>query len=133
MVFFLSLLLVWGGHRLAVTVFLRVAIIVRYKGWGIWVPMAFWGTLFQLAVSPFNWIDAVMEDVGRKVGLMMENEATWEPEAKEVDERSMEDLRSKCLWWPGGQGKGGLATPARGFGAEAEDTVNLTQEKLTKV
>jgi hypothetical protein len=33
MVFFLSLLLlVWGGLQLIVTVFLRVAIIVRYKG-----------------------------------------------------------------------------------------------------
>jgi hypothetical protein len=33
MVFFLSLLLlVWGGLRLVVTVFLRLAIIIRYKG-----------------------------------------------------------------------------------------------------
>jgi hypothetical protein len=134
MVFFLSLLLLmWGGFRLAVTVFLRVAIIVRYKGCGIWVLTAFWGTLFQLAVSPFNWIDAPVEDVGRKVGLMMENEATREPEAKEVDKRSMEDLRRKYSWWPGGQGKGGLTAPARGFGAEAEDIVNLTQEKSTEV
>ncbi len=33
MIFFLSLLLlVWGGLQLIVTVFLRVVIIVRYKG-----------------------------------------------------------------------------------------------------
>ncbi len=65
-VFFLSLLLlVWGGLRLFVTVFLR------YRGCGVWVWTAFWGTLFQLAVSPFNWIDTVMQDVGRKVGLML--------------------------------------------------------------
>jgi hypothetical protein len=96
MAFLLSLLLlVWGGLRLAITVFLRVAIIVRYKGCGIWVMTAFWGTLFQLAVSPFNWIDAAMEDVGRKVGLMMGTEAAREPEAKESEERSMEDLRRK--------------------------------------
>ncbi len=134
MVFFLSLLLlVWGGLRLVVTVFLRVAIILRYKGCGIWVLTAFWGTLFQLAVSPFNWIDTAMQDVGRKVGLMLENEACWEPEAKEVDERNMEDLRRKYSWWLGGQGKGGLTAPARGFGVEAEDIVNLTQEKSTKV
>ncbi len=57
---------------------------------------AFWGTLFQLVVSPSNWIDAALEDVGRKVGLMMENEATWEPEAQEVEEQSMEDLQRKC-------------------------------------
>jgi hypothetical protein len=98
MIFFLSLLLlVWGGLQLAVTVFLRVAIIVRYKGCGIWVMTAFWGTLFQLAVSPFNWIDAAMEDVGRKVGLMMETEAAREPETKESEERSMEDLRREVL------------------------------------
>jgi hypothetical protein len=55
MIFFLSLLLmVWGGLRLIITVFLRVAIIVRYRGCGVWVLTAFWGTLFQLAVSPFN-------------------------------------------------------------------------------
>jgi hypothetical protein len=70
-VFFLSLLLVWGGLRLFVTVFLRVAIIIRYRGCGVWVWIAFWGTLFQLAVSPFNWIDTVMQNVGRKVGLML--------------------------------------------------------------
>jgi hypothetical protein len=113
MVFFLSLLLlVWGGLRLIVTVFLRVAIIIRYKGCEIWVLTTFWGTLFQLAVSPFNWIDSAMQDVGRKAGVMLENEASWEPEAKEEDERSMEDLRRKYSWWPGGQGKGGLTAPA---------------------
>jgi hypothetical protein len=62
LIFFLSLLLmVWGGLRLIVTIFLRVIIIVRYGGCGVWVLTAFWGTLFQLAVSPFNWIDSVME------------------------------------------------------------------------
>jgi hypothetical protein len=81
----------WGGLRLAVTV-LRVAIIVQYKG--IWVLTAFWGTLFQLAVSRFNWIDAAMEDVGMKLGLMMETEAAQEP-AKESGKRSMEDLWRK--------------------------------------
>jgi hypothetical protein len=134
MVFFLSLLLlVWGGLRLAVTVFLRVAIIVRYKGCGIWVLTAFWGTVFQLAVSPFNWINAAIEDMGRKVGLMMETEAAREPEAKETEERSMEALRRKYSWRSGGQGKEGSPTPSPGFGAEVEDSVSLRKEKLTKV
>jgi hypothetical protein len=31
------------------------------------------GFLFQLEVSPFNWIDSAMQDVGRKVGVMLEN------------------------------------------------------------
>jgi hypothetical protein len=75
MIFFLSLLLlIWGGLRLIITVFLRVIIIVRYKGCGIWVLTAFWGTLFQLAVSPFIWIDTAMEDVGMKVGQLMDTE-----------------------------------------------------------
>jgi hypothetical protein len=56
MIFFLSLmLLVWGGLRLMVTVLLRVVIIVRCKGCGIWVLTALWGTLFQLVISPFSW------------------------------------------------------------------------------
>ncbi len=134
MVFFLSLLLlVWGGLRLAVTVFLRVAIIVRYKGCGIWVMTAFWGTLFQLAVSPFNWINAAMEDMGRKVGLMMETKAAREPEAKESKERSMEDLRRRYSWLPSDQGKEGSSNPTLGFGAEAEDGASLRLEKSTKV
>jgi hypothetical protein len=38
MIFFLSLmLLVWGGLRLMVTVLVRVIVIVRCKGCGIWV------------------------------------------------------------------------------------------------
>jgi hypothetical protein len=44
MIFFLSLLLlVWGGLRQIITVFLRVIIIGRCKGCGIWVLTAFWG------------------------------------------------------------------------------------------
>jgi hypothetical protein len=76
MIFFLSLLLlVWGGLRLIITVLLRVIIIVRCKGCGIWVLTAFWGTLFQLAISPFSWVDAAMEGVGARVGQMTETEA----------------------------------------------------------
>ncbi len=73
---------------------------------------AFWGTLFQLAVSPFNWIDTVMQDVGRKEGPMLESEATRGPETEEMDERNVEDLRKKYSWWPGGQGRGELTAPA---------------------
>jgi hypothetical protein len=44
MIFFISLLLlVWGELRLVVTVFLRVAIIIRYRGCGVWVLTALWG------------------------------------------------------------------------------------------
>jgi hypothetical protein len=42
----------------------------------IWVFAASWGTLFQLAVTPFDWIDKVMEDVMEKVGQMLSEEAS---------------------------------------------------------
>ncbi len=62
-IFFVSLLLmVWGGLRLIVTIFLKVAIILKYRGCGVWLLAAFWGTLFQLAVSPFNWIDRTIKE-----------------------------------------------------------------------
>ncbi len=76
MIFFFSLmLLVWGSFRLMVTVLIRVIVIVRCKGCGIWVLTALCGTLFQLAISPFSWMDAAMEGVGERVGQMMETEA----------------------------------------------------------
>jgi hypothetical protein len=37
---------------------------------------AFWGTLFQLVVSTFNWINRVMEDVGEKAGRMFNKKAS---------------------------------------------------------
>ncbi len=80
-----------------VTIFLRVAIIVRYRGCGVWVLMAFWGTLFLLAVSPFNWIDGVMEDVTPQMGVMLNKEATRAKASKETEERSLEDLCKKYL------------------------------------
>jgi hypothetical protein len=113
MIFFLSLLLlVWGGLRLIITVLLRV-IIIRCKGCGIWVLTAFWGTLFQLAISPFSWMDAVMEGVGVRVGQIMETEAAREPEEGEARRRSMsmEDLRKKYSWWQSGHTKEGSTDP----------------------
>jgi hypothetical protein len=56
----------WGGLRLIVTIFLMVVIILRYRGCGVWILAAFWGTLFQLEVSTFKLIDLVIEDGGRR-------------------------------------------------------------------
>jgi hypothetical protein len=108
MIFFLSLmLLVWGAFRLMVTILIPIIVIVRCKGCGIWVMTALWGTLFQLAISPFSWMDAATEGVGERVGQMMENEADWEPEEERPNRKalSMEDLRRKYSWWPSGSGK----------------------------
>jgi hypothetical protein len=64
----------------------------------LWVLTAFWGTLFQLAISPFNWIDKVMEDVGKKVGKMLDEEVGWDQEKKELDEPDLEGLKQKYQW-----------------------------------
>ncbi len=108
MIFFLSLmLLVWGAFRLMVTILIWIIVIVRCKGCGIWIMTALWGTLFQLAISPFSWMDAAMEGVGEQVGQMMENEADREPEEEKPRRKalSMEDLRRKYSWWPSCNGK----------------------------
>jgi hypothetical protein len=110
-------------------VFLRVAIIVRYRGCGVWALTAFWGTLFQLAVSPSNWIDGVMEDVGQRVGLMLDSEATLAPAWDEVEEQSLEDLRKKYPWWLGGRGGVEASAPTQESSAEANDTVTLFEGK----
>ncbi len=98
---------------MVVTNFLRVAIIARYRGCGVWVLTALCGTLFQLAVSPFNWIDGVMEDVARRVGVMLDNGATRTPAGEEAEEQSLEDLHKKYPWWLGGLGGVEASAPAQ--------------------
>jgi hypothetical protein len=115
MIFFLSLMLmVWGGLRLIVTILVRIIVIVRCKGCGFWVLTALWGTLFQLAISPFSWMDAAMEGVEVCVGQMMETEAAQEPEEEKPKRRSlsMEDLRKKYSWWPNGAARKNSPPPS---------------------
>jgi hypothetical protein len=132
-IFFLSfLLMVWGGLCLVVTIFLRVAIIVRYRGCGVWVLTAFWGTLFQPAVFPFNWINGVMEDMACQVGVMLDNEATRASAGEETEERSLEDLRKKYRWL-GGRGGVEVIAPAQESRAKADDKVTLFEGKTTRV
>jgi hypothetical protein len=136
MIFFLSLmLLVWGGLRLMVTVLVRVIVIVRCKGCGIWVLMALWGTLFQLAISPFSWMDAAMEGVGVRVGQMMETEAAREPEEEKPRRKSMslEDLRKRYSWWSNGGGKEGQPGPLIDVEAGEEDSAALRVVRSTKL
>ncbi len=105
-----------------VTILIRVIVIVRYKGCGLWVMTALWGTLFQLAISPFSWVDAAMEGVGERVGQMMESEADREPEKEKPKRRaiSMEDLRRKYSWWPSSSSGGEPITLIDMGGTEAE-------------
>jgi hypothetical protein len=136
MIFFLSLLLlVWGGLRFVVSVLVRVIVIVRCKGCGLWVLTALWGTLFQLAISPFSWMDAAMEGVGERVGEMMETEGTREPEEERPKRKSlsMEDLRRKYSWWPNGGGREGQPAPLIDVEAGEEDCAALRGIKSTKL
>jgi hypothetical protein len=113
MVFSVSLmLLVWGIFRLVVTVLIRAIIIIRCKGCGVWLMTAFWGTLFQLAITPFTWMEEAMEGVGERVGQMMETEAGWELEDEGPKRKalSMEDLRRRYPWWPSGGASKGPST-----------------------
>ena len=105
-----------------ITILIRVIVIVRYRGCGLWVLTAVWGTLFQLAVSPFSWVDAAMGEVGERVGQMMENEADREPEKEKPKRKaiSMEDLRRKYSWWPS-SGSGGEPIPLIDMGASGSD------------
>jgi hypothetical protein len=129
------MLLVWGGLRLIVTVLVRVVVIVRCKGCGIWVLTAPWGTLFQLAISPFSWMDAAMEGVGVQVGQMMETEPDREPEEERPKRKSlsMEDLRKKYSWWPSGGGKEEQPAPLIDVEVGEEDGVALRGVKCTKL
>jgi hypothetical protein len=66
-----------------------VVIILRYRGCGVKILAAFWGTLFQLAVSTFNWINKVMEEVASR--------GQNTKEARE--ETTKERLKKKYPWW----------------------------------
>jgi hypothetical protein len=60
---------------------------------------AFWVTLFQLAVSLFNWINKVMEEVGEKVRRMLNKEAFRGQNARETEEETtIEGLKKKYPW-----------------------------------
>ncbi len=72
-----------------------------------------------------------MEDVARRVGVMMDNEAACAPEGKETEEQNLEDLRRKYPWWLNGRVGNAAAAPAGK--ADAEDIVILFEGKNTRV
>ncbi len=40
-----------------------------------------------------------MEDIARRMGKMLDNEAEREPDGEETEEHNLEDLRKKYPWW----------------------------------
>jgi hypothetical protein len=95
------------------------------------VLTALWGTLFQLAISPFSWMDAAMEGVGQ----MMETEADREPEEEKARRRtlSMEDLRRKHSWWGWPSGESREGQPGSLIDVEAAERIVLQNVELLNV
>ncbi len=60
----------------------------------------FWGTLFQLAISLFNWFDKVIEVGCMEVGRMLNEGASRGQNAKETgEETTIEGLKKEYSWW----------------------------------
>ena len=72
---FILLIFVVGLVRLGITLVVRTVVIVRARGCGVWVLAAFWGTLYQLLITPIRWADKTAEEMARNVGKQMEDEA----------------------------------------------------------
>jgi len=68
-------LFILGSIRVAITILIRIIILTRTEGCGLWILTAFWGTLFQLAMSPLRWVDRISRDISRRVEEQMMNEA----------------------------------------------------------
>ncbi len=136
MIFFLSLLLlVWGGLRLIITVLLRVIIIVRCKGCGIWVLTAFLG-------DPLPAGDLALQLGGRGDGRRGSEGRPDEgdrgrPRARggggEEKEHEYGGLEEKYSWWPSGHAKEGSTDPLQSVGTEAEENAALKPGKTTRL
>jgi hypothetical protein len=74
-----------------------------------------------------------MEDVGRRVGVMLESEATQALVENEAEEQILEDLRKKYPQWFRGWAGEEASAPARDTSAEAEEVVTLFEGISTKV
>jgi hypothetical protein len=120
-----------GLTEVVVMIFLRVAFIVRYRGCSVWVLTAFWGTFFQLVVSLFNWIDKVMEDIGKKVGKMLDEEAGRDHTKEALEEPTLDGLKKKYLWWLSTHQEEGPVTSSEKAGMD--DTVSLFVGRNTRV
>jgi hypothetical protein len=54
---------------------IRAIAIARIRGCGWWLMIAFWGTLFQVAVAPVQWSMAKGHTLGKTVTYQMTAEA----------------------------------------------------------
>ncbi len=65
-----------GAFKLIVTICIRAITIARTKGCGPWIIAAFYGTLFQVLMLPFDAAIHAADRIGRRVGDAMDAEAT---------------------------------------------------------
>jgi hypothetical protein len=72
-----------------------------------------------------------MEDVARRVGKMLENEAGREPHGEEADEPNLVGLKKKYPWWLAEHKDKEPATSPKK--ADLDDTVTLFEGKNTRV
>ncbi len=84
----------------------------------------------QMAVSPFYWIDKVMEEVVENVGRMLNKEASIGQNTREAGEEStIEGLKKKYPCWMKSSPEVELVKSSE----KAEDTVSLFEDKNTRV
>ncbi|OBQ34767.1 MAG: hypothetical protein AN484_26530, partial [Aphanizomenon flos-aquae WA102] len=61
-----------GLIRLVLTLIIRAYTIIRVRGPGVWLIAAFWGTLYQIALSPLRWADNTAKGIADRVAKEME-------------------------------------------------------------
>ncbi len=96
----------------------------------MWVIAAFWGALFQLAMSPFNWINQKIEEVGEKVGRMLKEEASRGKTMGGLEEETtIEGLTKWYHWWMPADHVERVVAPS----PKTKDTASLFEGKNTGV
>ncbi len=61
--------------RMLLDIVVRAVAIAKVRGCGWWLMGAFWGTLFQVAVAPVQWVMAKGHNIGKTVSYQMTAEA----------------------------------------------------------
>ena len=86
---FIMLIFVVGLLRFVITFPVRIVVITRARGCGVWVLAAVWGTLYQLVITPIRWAEDTVGRMAKDVERRMEHEA----EAGSMYEIPMRRLR----------------------------------------
>jgi hypothetical protein len=89
----LLVLFLVGILRMLLDIVIRAIAIARVRGCGWWLMGAFWGTLFQVAVTPVQWAMAKGHTIGKTVSYQMTAEAArLEIEEGEAQRLTIEEV-----------------------------------------